>query len=63
MNDMEKLCTLCIDEIYLKTHLFYSIPDNRIVDLEDFVGGYRTNKLATSALVLIAQSSQLALCW
>ena len=56
MSDMEKLCSLCMDEISLKTHLFYSIPKDKIVGLEDFGGGYRTNKVATSALVLLARS-------
>ena len=56
MSDMEKLCSLCMDEISLKTHLFYSIPKDKIVGVEDFGGGYRTNKVATSALVLLARS-------
>ena len=29
MNGMEKLCTLCLDEVSLKTHLFYSISDDQ----------------------------------
>ena len=56
MNEMEKLCTLCVDEVLLKTNLFYSIGDDQIVGLEDFGGGYRTNKVATSALVLLVRS-------
>ena len=56
MSEMEKLCTLCVDEVSLKKHLFYSIGDNQIVGLEDFGGGYRTNKVATSALVLLVRS-------
>ena len=56
MSEMEKLCTLCVDEVSLKKHLFYSIADDQIVGLEDFGGGYRTNKVATSALVLLVRS-------
>ena len=56
MSDVEKLCSLCMDEISLKTHLFYRIPKHKIVGLEDFGGRYHTNKVATSALVLLARS-------
>ena len=56
MNDMEKLCTLCIDEISLKSHLYYSIPADKIIGLEDFGGGYRSNKIATSALTILIRS-------
>ena len=56
MNEMEKLCTLCVDEISLKTHLFYNVSDDKIVGVEDFGGGYRTNKVATSALVFMLRS-------
>ena len=55
MNAQEKLCTLCMDEVSLKIHLFYDLPGDKIVALEDFGGGYRTNKVATSALVLLAR--------
>ena len=56
MNDMEKLCTLCIDEISLKSHLYYSIPADKIIGLEDFGGGYRSNKTATSGLTILIRS-------
>ena len=56
MNDMEKLCTLCIDEVSLKSHLYYSIPADKIIGLEDFGGGYRSNKIATSALTILIKS-------
>ena len=56
MNDMKKLCTLCIDEISLKIHLYYSIPADKIIGLEDFGGGYRSNKIATSALTILIRS-------
>ena len=57
MNLREKECTLCMDEISLKTNLFYSVPADKIVGLEDFGGGYRTNKVATSAFLLIRSIS------
>ena len=41
-----------MDEISLKTNLFYSVPSDKIIGLEDF-GSYRTNKVATSAFVLL----------
>jgi hypothetical protein len=31
MNEQEKICTLCMDEISLKTNLFYGIPGDKIV--------------------------------
>ena len=55
MSPRDKLCTLCMDEVSLKTHLFYSIKSDKIIGLEDFCL-YRTNKVATSALVLLLQS-------
>ena len=56
MNEQEKICTLCMDEISLKTNLFYDIPADKIVGLEDFGSNYRTNKVATSALVFLVRS-------
>ena len=56
MNEQEKLCTLCMDEISLKTNLFYDISKDRIVGLEDYGSGTRTNKVANSALVLLLRS-------
>lgn len=56
MSEQEKLCTLCMDEISLKRHLYYGIRGDRIIGLEDFGRGSRTNKVATSALVFLARS-------
>ena len=56
MKEMEKICTLCIDEISLKSHLYYSVPDDKIIGLEDFGNGVRSKKIATSALVLLIRS-------
>ena len=55
MNLQDRECTLCMDEISLKTNLFYSVPSDKIIGLEDF-GSYRTNEVATSAFVLLIRS-------
>ena len=56
MRENEKLCNLCMDEISLKTNLFYDIANDKIIGLEDYGSGTRTNKLANSALVLLLRS-------
>ena len=56
MRPQDRLCTLCMDEISLKTNLTYNLPEDKIIGLEDFGGCYRTNKVATSALVLLIRS-------
>ena len=40
----------------LKTHLYYDISVDKIVGLEDYGNGCRTNKLATSGLVFLVRS-------
>ena len=35
MNEEEKICSLCMDEISLKTNLYYDIPGDKIVGLDD----------------------------
>ena len=56
MSESEKLCTLCMDEISLKTNMHYDISKEIIVGLEDFGSGTRTNKVANSALVFLLRS-------
>ena len=56
MNEQEKLCKLCMDELSLKPNLFYDVKNDRIVGLEDFGSGTRTNKVADQALVLLLRS-------
>lgn len=56
MSEQEKLCTLCMDEISLKTHLYYDNSRDRIIGLEDFGDGIRSNKLANSGFVLLLRS-------
>lgn len=55
-GEKERLVTLCMDEISLKTHLYYDISTDKIVGLEDYRNGCRTNKVATSALVFFVRS-------
>ena len=57
MKDDEKLYTLCKDEISLKTNLYYDISNDKIIGLEDFGSGTRTNKVANSALVILLRST------
>ena len=45
-----------MDEISLKTHLYYDISAHKIVGLEDYGSGYKTNKEATSGLVFLVRS-------
>ena len=52
MSESEKLCTLCMDEISLKTNLHYDISKDIIVGLEDFGSGTRTNKVAIEVIDL-----------
>ena len=54
---MEKICTLCIDEIWLKSHFFYNVPDDEIIGLEDFGNGVRSKKIATSVLAFLTRSN------
>ena len=56
VNEQERFVTLCMDEISLKTHLYYDISADKIVGLEDYGSGYRTNKVATSGLVFLVRS-------
>ena len=56
MRDDEKLCTLAMDEISLKTNLYYDISNDNIIGLEDFGSGTRTNIVANSALVILLRS-------
>ena len=56
MDEKEKLVTLCMDEMSLKTHLYYDIAADKIVGLEDYGSGDRTNKVSTSGLVFLVRS-------
>ena len=48
-----KICSLMMDEMSLKSHLFYDISNDYIVGLEDYGIGESSGLPATSALVLL----------
>ena len=50
-----KICYLLMDEISLKSHLFYDISKDHLVGLEDFGDGKSSGLVANSALVLMAR--------
>ena len=56
IGEQERLVTLCMDEISLKTHLYYDISADNIVGLEGYGSVCRTNKVATSGLVFLVRS-------
>ena len=49
------MCIISMDEIYLKSHLFYDCSKDKVIGLEDFGDGTTSDKLATSAIVLMAR--------
>ena len=55
MNDADKLCTISMDEMSLKTLLLYNDRRDQVVGVEDFGNGQRTNRLATAAVVFMAR--------
>jgi hypothetical protein len=55
IGEQERLVT-CMEEVSLKTHLYYDISADKIVGLEDYGSGCRTNKIATSGLVFLVRS-------
>lgn len=52
---MERHCILCIDEMSLKTHLFYNVSRDEIIGFED-TGNEKLPLPAKSALVIMARS-------
>ena len=50
-----KVCTLLMDEISLKSHLFYDQRKDSIVGLQDFGDCITSGAIATSALVFMAR--------
>ncbi len=44
-----------MDEFSLKSHLFYDCSKDKVIGLEDFGDGITSDKLATSAIVLMAR--------
>ncbi|CAB3977246.1 THAP domain-containing 9 [Paramuricea clavata] len=50
-----KLCIILMDEISLKSHLFYDCSKDKVLGLEDLGDEITSHKLATSAIVLMAR--------
>lgn len=55
MPPLERHCILCIDEMNLKSHLFYNVSQDEIIGFED-TGNEKLPLPAKSALVIMARS-------
>ncbi len=55
LSSTGKMCVISMDEISLKSHLFYDCSKNKVIGLEDFGDGITSDKLATSAIFLMAR--------
>ena len=55
LSESAKICTLIMDEMSLKSHLFYDISSDSIIGFESFGEGKTSNLGANSALVLMAR--------
>lgn len=53
LPEIARNCTICIDEMSLKTHLYYNRSLGEIIGLEDY-GTERVNHIAKYALVVMA---------
>lgn len=58
---IERHCILCIDEMCLKSHLFYNVSQDNIIGFQDT--GYEKSQFAKSAIVIIAENWKLPLCY
>ncbi|KAK9709679.1 Transposase protein [Popillia japonica] len=54
-NERNRFYILCVDEMTIKSHLFYCIGDDRIVGFEDYGPNHRTFKPASTATVLLVR--------
>ena len=54
MNSISKICTICIDEISLKTNLIYDISADEVLGFVDLGASKKCELIATSALVVMA---------
>ena len=54
MSENSKLCTILMDEMSLKSNLFYDSSKD-IVGVEDFGDGKRSKHIANSALVFVVR--------
>jgi hypothetical protein len=55
MSSISKMCTISVDEMCIKSHLDYDSRKDKIIGLEDFGDGVKSNCLATSAIVIMAR--------
>ena len=55
MTDSAKVCTLLMDEMSLKSNLFYNESRDSIIGFEDLGEGKKSNLVANSALVFMAR--------
>ena len=55
MNESGKVCTLTMDEVSLKANLQYDQKTDKVIGVEDYGNGKRSEKIATSALVFMAR--------
>lgn len=53
MTEKEKDCIICLDEMSLKSHLFYDISKDKVVGFQE--GNKSTTDIATTALVVMAR--------
>ena len=54
MNSISKICSICIDEMSLKTNLIYDISADEILGFVDLGASKKCELIATSALVVMA---------
>lgn len=59
MDPLDRICVLCMDEMSLKTNLFYNSSADIVIGLEDN-GRTRTNKPASSVTVLMVKGIKSA---
>ena len=55
MSSTAKMCVISMDEMSLKSHLFYECSKDKVIGLEGLGDEITSNKLATSAIVLMAR--------
>ena len=55
MSESAKICNLTMDEMSLKSHLFYEMSSDSSISLESFGQGKTSNLVANSALVLMSR--------
>nr|CAI5848512.1 unnamed protein product [Callosobruchus analis] len=55
MKKMDKHCLLCIDEMSLKSNLFYRTKSDEIIGFEDIGSEKKSNTICKNALVIMAR--------